>query len=96
MNDWNKIIFVQTVCVAGWIAASSAASAPLPASEARRANDYAWVQSRAKQLEPTANERRIDEIGWARDIREAERLAKANQRPVFLFTHDGRINTGRC
>ena len=44
----------------------------------------------------SAKERRIDEIGWAKDIREAERLARENNRPVFLFTHDGRINTGRC
>ena len=25
-----------------------------------------------------------------------ERLAKENNRPVFLFTHDGRMNIGRC
>jgi microcystin degradation protein MlrC len=28
--------------------------------------------------------------------RTAEKLAKENNRPVFLFTHDGRINIGRC
>ena len=60
------------------------------------AHDFAWVEQRVQELEPTAKERRIDEIGWAKDIREAERLAKENSRPVFLFTHDGRINTGRC
>jgi hypothetical protein len=42
------------------------------------------------------HERRFDQIGWTRDIFEAERLARANRRPVFLFTHDGRIATGRC
>ena len=60
------------------------------------ARDFAWVRERVQELEPTAKERRIDEIGWAGGIREAERLAKQNNRPVFLFTHDGRINTGRC
>jgi len=58
--------------------------------------DFDWVETRIQGLEPTAKERRIDEIGWAKDLREAERLAKQNNRPVFLFTHDGRINTGRC
>ena len=60
------------------------------------ARDLAWVERRAQELEPAARERRLDEIGWASDIRQAERLAGENNRPVFLFTHDGHINTGRC
>jgi RNA polymerase sigma factor (sigma-70 family) len=47
-------------------------------------------------FQPTPAERKIDQIGWARDIREAKRLARENARPVFLFTHTGRIGTGRC
>jgi hypothetical protein len=54
------------------------------------------VEKRAQELEPAARDRRIDEIGWASDIRRAERLAGEHSRPVFLFTHDGHINTGRC
>jgi hypothetical protein len=26
----------------------------------------------------------------------AEQLARQHQRPIFLFTHDGRMNVGRC
>ena len=55
-----------------------------------------WVDARVRALQPTGAEKRFDEIGWARDIRDAERLAKQHHRPVFLFTHLGRINTGRC
>jgi len=55
-----------------------------------------WVEQRVRELQPTAKEKRFDQIGWARDIREAKRLAKEHQRPVFLFTHDGRMNIGRC
>jgi hypothetical protein len=55
-----------------------------------------WVDERVKERQPTADERRMDEIAWVKDIREAERLAKENNRPVFLFTHDGRMNVGRC
>ena len=41
-------------------------------------------------------EKRFDEIGWADDIRHALSLAKEHRRPLFLFTMDGRVNTGRC
>ena len=60
------------------------------------AHDFSWIEQRVQELQPTARERRIDEIGWAKDIRAAEKLAKENNRPVFLFTHDGRMNIGRC
>lgn len=42
------------------------------------------------------DERLFDEIGWAKDVRSALRLAAESDRPVFLFTMDGRVNTGRC
>jgi hypothetical protein len=55
-----------------------------------------WVNQRVEEWQPTREERRFDEIGWARDIQTAERLASRHGRPVFLFTHDGRMATGRC
>jgi hypothetical protein len=58
--------------------------------------DAGWVDQRVKEWQPTAEEKRFDEIGWAKDIRAAEKLAKENHRPVFLFTHEGRMNIGRC
>jgi hypothetical protein len=48
-----------------------------------------WVEQRVRQWQPTREERRFDDIGWARDIRAAERLAREHGRPVFLFTYDG-------
>ncbi len=56
----------------------------------------AFVDQRVQAWQPTAQERRFDEIGWAPSIREAERLARAHDRPVFLFTHDGHMAIGRC
>lgn len=56
----------------------------------------AWVRQRVKNWQPTAADRPFDEIGWAKDIRTAERLARENDRPVFLFTHDGHMAVGRC
>ena len=88
MNHWNRIAFTLAACFA---ALDARTAEPL-----RGARDLAWVEKRAQELEPAVRERRIDEIGWASDIRQAERLAGENNRPVFLFTHDGHINTGRC
>ncbi len=56
----------------------------------------AWVDQRIEQWQPTAREKRWEGIGWAGSLQEALRLAKTHQRPVFLFTHDGRLNIGRC
>jgi hypothetical protein len=67
---------------------------PVAASAADRAS--AWVDARVAALHPTADERRIDRIGWAPDIRSALRLARDHGRPVFLFTMDGRFSIGRC
>ena len=41
-------------------------------------------------------EKLFDEIGWADDIRTAKQLSAEHNRPLFLFTMDGRVNTGRC
>ncbi len=88
MNRWSRIILTLA---AGIVASHGQSAVPPPA-----ARDVAWVEKRIQELQPAPRERRIDEIGWASDIREAERLAGENSRPVFLFTHDGHINTGRC
>jgi len=55
-----------------------------------------WVKKRAEEVQPSREEKALDRIGWAPDLRTAERLSRDSKRPVFLFTHDGRINTGRC
>jgi len=54
------------------------------------------IEKRVALSAPADGERRLDEIGWAGDIRQALQLAKEHQRPVFLFTHDGRMAVGRC
>jgi hypothetical protein len=55
-----------------------------------------WVNQHVRERQPTKDERRFDEIGWATDLRTAIRLGKEFNRPIFLFTMDGWINTGRC
>jgi hypothetical protein len=56
----------------------------------------AWVAQRVREWQPTARERRWEAIGWAKDLRDAQSRARAARRPVFLFTHDGRLGVGRC
>ena len=68
----------------------------LVARPTRPEEEPAWVSRRVKELQPTDAERRIDQVGWATSLLEAEKLAKQHNRPVFLFTHDGRMGNGRC
>jgi hypothetical protein len=49
----------------------------------------ARVDKRIQTWQPTAAEHRLDEVGWAKDLVDALRLAKDNARPVFLFTYSG-------
>ncbi len=56
----------------------------------------AWVDERVAAWQPTAREKAWERIGWATDLRGAQRLAKQHRRPVFLFTLDGRMDVGRC
>jgi hypothetical protein len=73
--------------------AGGAEEMPAPPSDGEVA---AWVAKRVEERQPSADEKRFDEVGWARDLRTAIRLGKEHGRPIFLFTMDGRINTGRC
>jgi hypothetical protein len=54
------------------------------------------IERQVHSIQPSHAERRFDEIGWAPSILAAEELARKNNRPVFLFTYDGNIDTGRC
>jgi hypothetical protein len=54
------------------------------------------VAQRVKEWQPKAEEKIFDQIGWAEDIRHGLRLAVEHERPLFVFTHDGRMNLGRC
>jgi hypothetical protein len=60
------------------------------------AEDLSWVEKRVDEWQPRPSERKFDQIGWLRDIRAALALGKQSNRPVFLFTHDGRMAIGRC
>jgi hypothetical protein len=52
----------------------------------------ARVDKRIQAWQPTRAEHRLDEIGWARDIRDALRLARQHGRLIFLFTYSGSVD----
>jgi hypothetical protein len=54
------------------------------------------IAQRVAAWQPTRAERRIDEIGWVKDLGEARRLAQKHNRPMFVLTHGGNIATARC
>lgn len=58
--------------------------------------DSAAVDARAAQWQPTMRERVWEQIGWEKGLLPALATAKQTNRPVFLFTHDGRLEVGRC
>ncbi len=78
-------------CLAFWsgepgVSVLSRVRADEPATAKR---DVAWVDKRVEEWQPTKAERAFDEIGWAKDLGEARRLAEQHRRPIFLFTYDG-------
>jgi hypothetical protein len=89
-------VIVIVRCTLAALIVTGAALAAL--AEERVPDDrlVAWTDARVKSWQPKPKERRIDEIGWAKDIRTARALSKKHDRPVFLFTMDGRITIGRC
>ena len=54
------------------------------------------IQEKVRKIQPTRAERRFDEVGWANSILHAEEVAARTNRPIFLFTYNGNIDTGRC
>jgi hypothetical protein len=76
-------IVVASVAVSG----AGALLAKEPAAEDSGLS--ARVDKLVQTWQPVAGERRLDDIGWARDIRDALRLARIHDRPIFLFTYSG-------
>jgi hypothetical protein len=88
---WAKRGLAAGLLAAGVLGVAAAGERPADDKELAT-----WVTKRVQEWQPTKDERRFDDIAWAKDIREAERLAKEHGRPVFLFTHDGHMAVGRC
>jgi hypothetical protein len=49
----------------------------------------ARIDQRVQDWQPTSDERRFDEVGWAPDLCQALELAKKYDRPLFVFSYSG-------
>lgn len=65
------------------------------AQEGAKTDEFARIDKWIQEWQPTAGDRKFEEIGWVKEISEAMKLAKQHGRPVLVFTHKGRINLGR-
>jgi hypothetical protein len=66
--------------VASWAVAQPSASSPT----------LEQLQKRAAGLVPSKDQLRYQEIPWVHDLGEAFQIARAEQRPVFLWGYGGR------
>lgn len=80
----------------GGLVATACATGPDGHGAISDANVVRWVQKAVAERLPTAYDKRFDEVAWVTDIRSAIQLGTEYNRPIFLLTVDGRINTGRC
>jgi hypothetical protein len=76
--------------------AAAAATFLLASALTAQEADFSRIDRRVADWQPTRAERRFDDIGWAPDLCTALKAGKVHERPVFLFTHDGRMQFGRC
>ena len=76
------------------MAAALAVGAIVSAGHAQE-RDEAWVKERARQVRES-DTRAWEKIPWVASLLEARRVSAKERRPVFLFTHDGNLETGRC
>ena len=60
-----------------------------------RPPEFSKIDEKVKAWLPVPEERRFDEIGWAKDLPEARRLSKQHDRPLFVVAHVGKLNLGR-
>ena len=67
-----SLLWLCAVAVSTIVLAAETAGTQLVTRVLRRVHDY----------EPTREERRLDLIGWAPDIGEAQRLAREHARPI--------------
>ena len=55
-----------------------------------------WTNQQLQRILVVPAERIFDRIGWADNLIHAQELAKRSGRPIFLFTYDGDLASGRC
>lgn len=82
-NIGSFVLWVALVAFTSW-------AGVVPPSAIAADDDFAsLVKQRVQDWQPTQDERLLDQVGWASDLVEAQRLAKEHDRPLFVFTYNG-------
>jgi hypothetical protein len=70
---------------------------PDTAASPQSNKDLRWIDDAVQKHQPTLDERKYDQIGWADGIIAGLELGKKHRRPIIMHTYnDGRIGQGRC
>jgi hypothetical protein len=77
------------------MAASMLTLGVFAAASGAEEHDAAWLSSRVRQIKES-DTTGWSRIPWAASLIAARQASEKENRPVFLFTHDGNIETGRC
>ena len=88
MNKRIRSALWVTAVALAFPGSRGAADPPAPASAAD-------VASRIQQLKAGAA-MNWTKIPWVPSLLEARRASQEEKSPLFLFTHDGNLATGRC
>jgi hypothetical protein len=75
------------------LSSAALALALVPALWADKHED--WLKERVKEVRESDTQG-WKKIPWTASLLDARKASKAERVPVFLFTHDGNIETGRC
>lgn len=59
------------------------------------AHDEAWIKRQIEQIKDS-DTNAWRKIPWTGSLLDARRASEREKKPVFLFMHDGNIETGRC
>jgi hypothetical protein len=58
-------------------------------------HDEAWIKQRIEKIKDS-DTTAWRKIPWTASLLAARRTSQREKKPIFLFTHDGNIETGRC
>ena len=57
--------------------------------------DETWIKQRIEHIKDS-DTNAWRKIPWTASLLAARRASEREKQPLFLFTHDGNIETGRC
>jgi hypothetical protein len=66
-----------------------------PGAAAAAEREETWIKRQIEQIKDS-DTTAWRKVPWTASLLEARRTSEREKKPIFLFTHDGNIETGRC